>query len=1048
MWIVKLALRRPYTFVVLSILLLLITPVVLLRTPIDIFPAINIPVISVVWTFNGLVPTEMANRIVSIFERSLTTSVNNIEHIESQSLNGVSVVKIFFQPNANTDSAISEVIAEAQTGIRQFPQGTTPPLVLSYNAATVPILQLGLSGKGLSEQQLNDLANNQLRPQLATVQGASLPIPYGGKVRQAMVDIDSNRLMSHGLSPMDVVNAVNAQNVILPAGTAKMGRTEYNIELNATPQTIDALNRVPIKTVNGGTVFMRDVANVRDGYAVQQNIVRQDGQRGVLMTVQKSGNASTLNIVSSVRALLPKLAATLPPELVIRSLFDQSIFVKASLQGVVRESLIAGVLTALMILVFLGSWRSTLIIATSIPLSILTSLIVLSALGETINIMTLSGLALAVGILVDDATVEIENVERHLATGQELEDSILSGAQEVAVPAFVATISICIVFVPMFFLTGVARYLFVPLAESVIFALLASYFFSRTLVPTMVKFLLRAEVQKHQPGGHEKAPSWFGRLHHGFERGFDRLRRGYETLLSLCLEHRKIFASTFLLFCLASLLLATHLGQDFFPAVDAGQFRLHLRATTGTRIENTARLTDEVENVIRKTIPQQELMGILDNIGLPTSGINLSYSNGGTIGSFDAEILVSLQAKHHPTQSYVEALREKLPELFPGTTFFFQPADIVTQILNFGLPAPIDVQIVGNDLKSNFALGAKLANQLRTVPGIVDTHVYQLMDQPRFLYTVDRDKSNQLGLQERDIVTNMLTSLSSSVQTSPNFWLDPKNGVTYFLAVQTPQYQMASLDSLGTIPVNNATTKQNQLLENIATPARGAEPAVVSHYNVRPVIDVYASVEGRDLGAVSAQIAKITGSAKLPRGTTIVTRGQVATMQSSFIGLLVGLAFAILLVYLLIVVNFQSWSDALIIITALPGALAGICWCLFLTRTTLSVPALMGAIMSIGVATSNSVLVVTFANERLEETKNALRAALEAGATRLRPVMMTALAMMIGMLPMSLGLGEGGEQNAPLGRAVIGGLLFATVATLFFVPVIFSFVHSRKSAAQ
>ncbi|MBV8550346.1 MAG: efflux RND transporter permease subunit [Acidobacteriaceae bacterium] len=1051
MWIVRLALRRPYTFVVLSLLLLLIAPVALLRTPVDIFPAINIPVVSVVWTYTGLVPTEIANRIVSIFERSLTTSVNNIEHIESQSLNGVAVVKVFLQPNANVDSAISEIIAESQVGIKQFPPGTTPPLVLSYNAATVPILQLGLSGKGLSEQQLNDLGNNQIRPQLATVPGASLPIPYGGKVRQIMVDIDSNRLLAHGLSPMDVVNAVNAQNVILPTGTAKIGRTEYNVELNSTPEAISALNRLPIKTVNGGTVFMQDVANIRDGYAVQTNIVRQDGQRGVLMTVQKTGNVSTLSIVSSVRAMLPKIAATLPQQLVIRPLFDQSIFVKASLQGVLREASIAAVLTALMILLFLGSWRSTLIIATSIPLSILTSLLILSALGETINIMTLGGLALAVGILVDDATVEIENVERHIASGQPLEESILAGAQEIAVPAFVSTISICIVFVPMFFLTGVAHYLFVPFAESVVFALLASYFFSRTLVPTMVKYLLPGEIAKHRPDGEKRRRSMLERVHHRVERGFEWLRDVYERQLAACLAHRKVFGICFVVFCAASVgLLVTRLGQDFFPTVDSGQFRLHLRASTGTRIENTARLTDEVEKVIRQTIPQQELLGILDNIGLPTSGINLSYSNGGTIGELDAEILVSLQARHHPTVKYVDALRKELPQLFPGTTFYFQPADIVTQILNFGLPSAIDVQIVGNDMRSNFALASKLASQIRAVPGSVDTYVYQLMNEPRFVYAVDRNKSNQMNLNQRDIATNLLTSLSSSFQTAPNFWVDPKNGVSYPIAIQTPQYKMDSLDSLGTIPVSNSYGQAQpiELLENVATASRSAEPAVVSHYNVRPVIDVYSSVEGRDLGSVARDVNKLTASLKLPRGTALVTRGQVATMRSSFIGLFAGLAFAIALVYLLIVVNFQSWLDALIIITALPGALAGICWCLFLTQTTLSVPALMGAIMSIGVATSNSVLVITFANERLAETRDAFQAALQAGATRLRPVIMTATAMMIGMIPMALGLGEGGEQNAPLGRAVIGGLLFATVATLFFVPVVFSLVHSRKRSVE
>ncbi|HEX4769517.1 MAG TPA: efflux RND transporter permease subunit, partial [Bryobacteraceae bacterium] len=1015
----------------------------------DIFPSINIPVVSVVWTYTGLVPAEMANRIVSIFERSLTTSVNNIEHIESQSLNGVSVVKVFLQPNANVDGAISEIIAEAQTGIKQFPPGITPPLVLSYNAATVPILQLGLGGQGLSEQELNDLGNNQIRPQLATVQGASLPIPYGGKVRQVMVDIDSNRLLSRGLTASEIVNAVNVQNVILPSGTAKIGRTEYNIELNATPEAISALNNIPIKTVNGGTIFVRDVANVRDGYAVQQNIVRQDGQRGVLMTVQKSGNASTLTIVSKIRAMLPKIAAALPSQLVIRPLFDQSIFVKASLQGVLRESAIAGVLTALMILLFLGSWRSTLIIATSIPLSILTSLLILSALGETINIMTLGGLALAVGILVDDATVEIENVERHIGMGEELEAAILAGAQEIATPAFVATISICIVFVPMFFLTGVARYLFVPFAESVIFALLASYFFSRTLVPTMVKYLLPAEAKAHREGKKKRGLPVIGTLHDLAERGFERLRQTYERQLAVCLAHRKLFGISFLLFCICSVaLLATRLGQDFFPTVDAGQFRLHLRASTGTRIENTARVTDEVETVIRQTVPKQELLGILDNIGLPTSGINLSYSNGGTIGSFDAEILVSLQPNHHATADYVDSLRQKLPALFPATTFYFQPADIVTQILNFGLPSAIDVQIVGNNMQANFSLATQLAERIRSIPGSVDTYVYQLMNQPRFLFAVDRNKSNQMGLMERDVATNLLTSLSSSFQTAPNFWLSPQNGVSYPIAVQTPQYKMNSLDAIGTIPVSTGYAQPNQLLENIATPARGVEPAVVSHYNVRPVIDIYSSVNGRDLGSIARAVDKLTAAVKLPRGSSIVTRGQVATMRSSFIGLFAGLGFAIALVYLLIVVNFQSWLDALIIIAALPGALAGICWCLFLSQTTLSVPALMGAIMSIGVATSNSVLVITFANERLAESKDAMKAALEAGATRLRPVVMTATAMMIGMIPMSLGLGEGGEQNAPLGRAVVGGLLFATVATLFFVPVVFSLVHSRKASAN
>ena len=1044
MWIVKLALSRPYTFIVLSLLLLLICPVMLLRTPVDIFPAINIPVISVIWTFTGLVPSEMESRIVSIFERSLTTSVNDIEHIESQSLNGVAVVKVYLQPSANIDGAISEVIAEAQVGLKQFPPGITPPLVLSYNASSVPILQLGLGGRGLSEQQLNDYGVNFIRPQLATIQGAAVPIPYGGKVRQVMVDIDSHQLMAKGLSPMDVVNAVNAQNVILPSGTAKIGRTEYNVTLNGTPSMVQALNNLPVKVTNGASIYIRDVAHVRDGFAVQQNIVRQDGQRGVLLTVQKSGNASTLSIVSDIYKALPKIKATLPSQLVIHPLFDQSLFVRASLTGVLREGAIAAALTSIMILMFLGSWRSTLIIAISIPLSILTSLLLLSVLGQTINIMTLGGLALAVGILVDDATVEIENTERQLASGKELHQAILDGAQEIAVPAFVSTLCISIVFVPMFFLTGVARYLFVPLAEAVVFALFASYFFSRTLIPTLVMYLLGREREIRLKREKEGRSGFFTRLHERFEHGFEALRNGYESLLQVCLNHRALFAGTFLIFCAVSLVLYFRLGQDFFPSVDAGQFRLHLRAKTGTRIEETARLTDQVERAIRAKIPASELGGILDNIGLPTSGINLSYNNSGTIGNADAEILVSLKTGHRPTDEYIGQLRDQLPKTFPGATFFFQPADIVSQILNFGLPSPIDIQIVGRDLPHNFALAASMAAQMRSIPGAVDVHVHQLLDQPRIQLDVDRVRTEQVGLTERDVANNALISLSSSFQTSPNFWLS-QNGVTYNIAVQTPQYKLDSLDALRNIPINSPVATQPQLLENLTSMTRTAEPAVVSHYNVQPVVDIFAGVQGRDLGGVASDIARITAAAQkqLPHGSTMVTRGQIATMNSSFIGLIAGLAFAIVLVYLLIVVNFQSWTEAFIIITALPGALAGIAWMLFLTRTTLSVPALMGTIMSMGVATANSVLVITFANEHFAESKNAFRAALEAGATRLRPVMMTALAMIIGMVPMALGLGEGGEQNAPLGRAVIGGLLFATIATLFFVPVVFSIVHRK-----
>jgi multidrug efflux pump subunit AcrB len=1048
MWIVKLALRRPYTFIVLAILLFIISPVMLLRTPVDIFPAINIPVISVIWTYTGLVPSEMSSRIVSIFERSLTTTVNGIEHIESQSLNGVAVVKVFLQPSADINGAISAVIAESEVGLKQFPPGITPPLVLSYNASSVPIVQLGLGGKGLSEQQLNDLGMNFIRPQLATIQGAAVPLPYGGKVRQVMVDIDSHQLMAKGLSPMDVVNAVNAQNVILPSGTAKIGRTEYNVALNGTPSLVQSLNDLPVKVANGGTIYIRDVANVRDGYAVQTNIVREDGQRGVLLTVQKSGNASTLSIISDIYKALPKIAATLPSQLHIKPLFDQSVFVRASLTGVVREASIAACLTSLMILLFLGSWRSTLIITISIPLSILTSLLILSVLGETINIMTLGGLALAVGILVDDATVEIENAERQLAAGKELHQAILDSAQQIAVPAFVSTLSISIVFVPMFFLSGVARYLFVPLAEAVVFALFASYFFSRTIIPTLVMYLLGNERENREKREREGRRGIFTRLHDGFEHGFETIRNAYANLLQVCLDHGAMFAGGFLVFCAASLLLYPRLGQDFFPSVDAGEFRLHLRAKTGTRIEETARITDEVERAIRARIPASEMGGVLDNIGLPVSGINLSYSNSGVIGNADAEILVSLAAKHRPTEEYVAQLREALPKEFPGTTFFFQPADIVSQILNFGLPAPIDIQVIGSDVPHNFAIASSMAENIRSVPGAVDVHVYQLLDQPRIQFDVDRVRTQQVGLNERDVASNALVSLSSSFQTSPNFWLS-QNGVAYNIAVQTPQYNLDSLDALRNIPINSSAAPVPQLLDNLTSMTETAEPAVVSHYNVQPVIDVYASVQGRDLGGAANDIARITTVAakQLPRGSTLVTRGQVATMRSSFIGLIGGLAFAIALVYLLIVVNFQSWTEAFIVITALPGALAGIAWMLFLTRTTLSVPALMGTIMSMGVATANSVLVITFANEKLAEIKDSARAALEAGSTRLRPVMMTALAMIIGMVPMALSLGEGGEQNAPLGRAVIGGLLFATIATLFFVPVVFSIVR-RKFATS
>jgi CzcA family heavy metal efflux pump len=1046
MWIVKIALSRPYTFIVLALVLFLFAPVMLMRTPVDIFPEINVPVVSIIWTYSGLAPSEMGDRITSVYERALTTTVDNIEHIESQSLYGISVVKVYLRPGANVDGAIAEVIAEAQATMKQLPPGIQPPLVIRYSASTVPILQIGLSGKNLSEQQLNDYATNFIRPQLATIPGAALPLPYGGKVRQIMVDIDSQQLLANGLSPQDIVNMVNAQNITLPTGTAKIGAREYNVGLNGTPLTIQQLNEIPVKTVGSATIHLGDVAHVHDGFAVQTNIVDQDGHRGVLLTVLKSGNASTLSVVSAIRAALPKIAGTLPPSLEMRPLFDQSIFVRASLDGVVREATIAAGLTSLLILAFLGSWRATLIICVSIPLSILTSLLILSLIGQTINIMTLGGLALAVGILVDDATVEIENAERQLASGKPLEQAILDSAQEIALPAFVSTLCICIVFVPMFLLRGVPGYLFIPLAEAVIFALLASYFFSRTIVPTLVKYLMRGEIaQRHSAA----APGWFARAHQHFNRAFAKLQAFYESILQACLGHRALFASGFLGFCLTSLLLAPSLGRDFFPSVDSGQFRLHVRAQTGTRIEETARLVDQVERTIRTVIPSSELGGLLDNIGLPVSGINLSYSNSGTIGNADAEILGSLQPKHRPTTEYVSRLRTTLEKQFPGTTFFFEPADIVSQTLNVGVPAPIDIQIVGQNLEGNFAVAKQIASRIRAVPGATDVYIGQQMDEPRLQFDVDRVRAQQMGLSEEDVANSVLVSLSSSLQTNPNLWLNKKNGVSYYLVVQTPQYRINSLDAVRTIPVSAPGGSQPQLLENLSTMHPTEEPADVSHYNVAPVIDVFASVQGRDLGSVASAIAKITGqeAKQLPRGSHLVTRGQVATMKSSFTGLLGGLAFAIALAYLLLVVNFQSWSEAFIIITALPGALCGICWMLFLTRTPLSVPALMGAIMCVGVATANSILVISFANQRFAETKDAMRAALEAGATRLRPVLMTASAMIIGMVPMALGLGEGGEQNAPLGRAVIGGLLIATTATLFFVPTVFTMVRNRKQSS-
>jgi CzcA family heavy metal efflux pump len=1044
MWIVALALRRPYTFVVMALVIIILFIVTVLRTPTDIFPDINIPVVSVVWSYIGMSPQDMADRIVTNSERGINITVNDIEHMESQSVNGLGVIKVFFRPGTNVQGAIAEITAIAQTTLRGLPPGTVPPLVISYSASTTPIIQLGLSSKTLPEQQLFDLGQNFLRNYLATVPGAATPYPYGGKIRQIQVDLDLAKLQAYGLSPNDIVNAVNAQNLILPSGTIKLGLVEYNVEMNGTPATIAELNDLPVKTANGATLYMRDVAHVRDGFSPQTNIVRQDGNRGALMSIYKIGNASTLQIVSGIKRIVVEAAQSLPPELKITALFDQSLFVRASIQGVLREGLIAAALTAVMILLFLGDWRPTIVISVSIPLSIFCSIILLGAIGETINIMTLGGLALAVGILVDDATVEIENIERNLAMGKEMRQAILDGAQQIAVPALVSTLSICIVFVPMFFLAGVAKFLFVPLAEAVSFAMLASYLLSRTLIPTLVMFIMRGHEHRA-----EAPKSFLGRFQRGFERKFEDFRRSYEQLLETTLEHRGAFVIFFLIFCVLSLGIFMFLGQDFFPQVDAGQLRLHVRGRPGLRVEETARLCDEIEGVLRKEIPKNELQTILDNIGLPNSGINQSYSSNGTIGTSDAEILIALDPEHHhPTAGYIRHLREVLPQRFPGVEFFFQPADIVSQILNFGLPAPIDVQVVGTDMGSSYQIAQQIANKMRHIPGAADVHVQQLLSLPTLHMDIERTRVTQVGLTASNVAQSVLVSLSGSFQTAPNFWLNPRNDVTYQIAVQSPQYRMTSLQDLMAIPV--ISQQGPQLLSNLVQFYPVARPATVNHYNVQPVIDVYASTQDRDLGAVAAATNKVlkTFDGHLPRGTQIVVRGQVVTMRSSFIGLGVGLVGAILLVYLLIVINFQSWLDPFIIIAALPGALAGICWFLLLTRTTLSVPSLTGAVMCMGVATANSILMVSFAREQLDEGIPAVQAAVAAGYTRMRPVLMTALAMIIGMVPMALGFGEGGEQNAPLGRAVIGGLLFATVATLFFVPSVFAIFHGRREAER
>jgi multidrug efflux pump subunit AcrB len=1068
-WIVQVALKRPYTFIVLALLIAIFGVLSAVRTPTDIFPNINIPVISVVWTYTGLEPDDMSGRIVYYYERTLSAQVNDIQHIESQSLPGYGVVKIFFQKGVNISAALAQVTATSQTVLKFLPPGITPPYVLSYNASSVPILQLALSSKTIPEQQLFDAGQNFIRPQLATVAGAAIPSPYGGKVRQVQVDLNQHALQAANLSAEDVVSAISAQNLILPAGTQKIGKFEYNVELNASPKFIDQLNDLPVKKVNGTIIYVRDVAYVHDGNPPQTNVVRVNGAHAVLMTILKSGSASTLDIIDGIKRLLPKVGETLPAGLDLKAVGDQSIFVKAAVSGVIREGAIAAALTGLMILLFLGSWRSTLIITISIPLAVLFSIICLSALGETINVMTLGGLALAVGILVDDATVTIENINYHLELGKAIEPAIMDGARQIVIPAFVSLLCICIVFVPMFQLGGVAGYLFVPMAEAVVFAMIGSFILSRTLVPTLANYLLKQHaVLDHSTALEHEGPRselygyqarnrpirrWLSveplkRFQRGFEHRFERVRKHYRFLLRLALGNRKIFLIGFMAVVVASFSLAPFLGQNFFPSVDGGQIKLHVRAQTGTRIEETARLCDQVEGAVKGVIPTGELDNIVDNIGLPISGINMAYGNSGTIGPEDADILISLKADHHPTDGYVEKLREELPRKFPGVKFAFLPADIITQILNFGLPAPIDLQIVGPNQAANNTYAQALLKRIRAVPGIADLRIQQEFDHPELRVDVDRSLASEVGLTERDVANSLLVTLAGSNQVAPTFWLNPKNGVSYPIVTQTPQYRIDSFSDLNNLPVT--ADGSSQLLGALAHISRGPSDGVVSHYNVQPVIDLYGSVQGRDLGAVAGDIQTVLrDTAKdVPKGSTVTLRGQAQTMTSAYGQLFFGLAGAVLLIYLVIVVNFQSWLDPFVIITALPAALAGIVWMLFITGTTLSVPALTGAIMCMGVATANSILVVSFARERMAAGLDAFSAALEAGFMRFRPVLMTALAMIIGMAPMALGMGEGGEQNAPLGRAVIGGLLFATTATLLFVPTVFCLVHSRKRAKK
>ena len=1086
MWIVRLALRRPYTFVVVSLLIAILGVAAIITMPVDIFPYIDIPVVSIVWNYNGLSPEEMEKRMVASFERSMTTSVNDIEHIESQAYTGVSVTRVYFQPNAKVELALAQITALSQTLLRPMPPGTLPPSIIKYDASSVPILQLGLQSDTMSEQELFDMGQNFIRTQLAIIQGAAVPLPYGGKFRQVMIDLNPDQLTSKGLSASDVSSAMGNQNLIFPAGTVKIGDKDYQVRTNSSPRDMAELNMMPLRVVNGATVYLKDVAQVRDGYSVQTSVVRTNGRRGALLTVLRNGKASTLAVVNNVKAALPKILAGLPSALQVKQLFDQSLFVRAAINGVVREGVIAAMLTGLMILLFLGSWRSTVIVCISIPLSILTSMIILNLLGQTINVMTLGGLALAVGILVDDATVEIENTHRNMAMRKPLVRAVLDGAEQIAAPAFVSTLSICIVFVPVLLLTGAAKYLFTPLAMAVVFAMMASYFLSRTLIPTMVHYMLRSEVKLYARGEHEEGGTgliW--KAHYLFNRRFELLRASYGSLLHWCLDHRLPVLGAFFLFVGGSLCLAPLIGRDFFPTVDSGAMRLHARAPAGTRLEKTEQIFAEIENEIRQVVPPKEIENIIDNIGIPNGGFNLAFGDSPTLGVSDGDILISLNAgEHGSTADYTDRLRKRLNQKFPDVVFFFEAANITNQILNFGLPAPIDVQVLGRNAAANYDIARQIAAKVAQVPGAADVHIHQVVDAPAIDINVNRSKAGQVGLTQRDVATSLLISLSSSGQIAPTQFLDWRTGVSYGVLIQTPQYRMDSLEAVLRTPVSspfsamNSTTATStagsanptnagvgagpnqssaaygnpgaasggpQLLSNIVTVGRSIAPTIVNHYNVQPVMDVYANVDRRDLGSVGAGVEKIVAemTPKLPRGTTIDIRGQYLTMQNSFYRLGLGMIFAVVLVYLLMAVNFQSWMDPFIILMALPGALAGIIWMLFITQTTFSVPSLMGSIMCIGVATANSILLVVFANDQRVEGMDARSAALAAGHTRIRPVIMTAAAMIMGMLPMALGMGEGGEQNAPLGRAVIGGLLLATLTTLFVVPLVYSLLRKN-----